>query len=509
MRSELKRYYDVSYEGFRLPGFKTMSLYKVLARLVQLFHEGTPVYRLKAVEPDKMVEILLAELQHDENAKEKARVLLRKWLGKRLLLEREDQDMGPNPIHYKTASMLDAATFDDEGTSVLFYRILSSDRYLRRAFHRYFSPRKDDNAEEELLVRLATRLPLEVDENPKPDASGEASICPAFERLVIDDFKRVFAYADSVSRGTFVGLLENLVGLHLATYEMLVTNIVNNFVKRSFYCPEKCPVAEDAGDLKGCHCVDGVFASADRTLESVCQVAVRSFVSKIEKYRNYQYNLAYLRKLEQFNADGREYLKEQEFKLEPTPQELLELREHPDLRSWFEAEAMILSEEETNGRRISFSMLDEAKIDAGVRHLSKVLSVLAPKKDSEYLHRLERLLGYGDGFGLLSSFRGSFMYYLSDAFLGFTIMLATVEKNKSGRYDHSVNMSLGDFCNFLRQRYGVNVGGRYKGGNPSQDILEENIAILHRRLFYMGYVLDPLNRPINPTIRPNIVIKKD
>jgi hypothetical protein len=147
-------------------------------------------------------------------------------------------------------------------------------------------------------------------------------------------------------------------------------------------------------------------------------------------------------------------------------------------------------------------------MDPDIRLVSKVLSVKGPQADAAYLRRLERMLGYTDGFGLLSSFRGSFMYYLSDKFLGFTIMLATVEKNEQGKYAVSKELSLSDYCNFLRQRYGINIGGRYKGGNPGQDILQENIAILHRRLFYMGYVLDPLNRPVNPIIRPNVVIAK-
>ncbi|GAB4161547.1 MAG: hypothetical protein Kow00107_09240 [Planctomycetota bacterium] len=506
MRPEHKRYYDINYDGFKLPGFRSVSLYQVLARIVQLFHEGTPVYRLQWMEPDQMAQILVEELHHKPEDREKVTSLMRAWLGKRLLLERDGEMLGPNPIHFKLASILNPAKLDDDGASEMFFQILSADPYLRRALHRYFAPRSEDNAEEELLVRLASRLNVEVDNTPKPEPSSAPSLCPAFNRLVLDDFKRVFAYAESISRGTFVRLLENLIGLHLATYEMLVTNILNNFVKRGFYCPDNCPVADGACDLKGCYCVDGVFTSSDRTLESLCQVAVRSFVSKIEKYRLFQSNLAYLRKLQQFNADGLEFLKEPEFKENPSAEDLLKLKDHPDLRSWFEAESIILSEEESLGRKTTFGLLDESVIPPETRLISKILAVLGPGDDASYLKRLERMLGYVDGFGLLNSFRGSFIYYLSDKFIGFTIMLATVEKNEQGKYSLSREIPLSDYCNFLRQRYGVNIGGRYKGGNPGQDILEENISILHRRLFYMGYVLDPLNRPVNPIIRPNVVI---
>ncbi len=161
-----------------------------------------------------------------------------------------------------------------------------------------------------------------------------------------------------------------------------------------------------------------------------------------------------------------------------------------------------------DGHRDPVGLLDEANVEPVLRYLSKLLAVLGPSRDASYARRLERLLGYADGFGLLSSFRGNFMYYLSDKFIGFTIMLATLEKAPSGRKYVSREISLGEYCNFLRQRYGVNIGGRYKGGHPGQDILRENLAVLHRRLFYMGYVLDPLNRPVNPVIRPNIVIER-
>ncbi len=508
MNTQLNRFYDIDYKGLKLPGFKEISLYQVLARLVQLFHEGKPRYKLANLPAGKMAELLMHELDHEAADAEEAKRLLKAWIEKRLLLVREEGPIGPNPIHYKTASILDPATFDDGGTSEMFYRIIRSDGVLRRAFHRYFSPHKDENAEEELLIRLASRLPVEADDSEPPQDDGPASICPAFNRLVVDDFRRAFTYASHVSRGTFVRLLENLIGLHLATYEMLVSNIVNTFVKRGFFCPSNCPVSPESSDLKGCYCVDGVFTSSDKSYEPLCQVAVRSFVSKIEKYRNFLTNLAFLRKLEQFNEDGREYLREPDFKESPSPEELLELREHPDLASWFDAESIILTEEETPGRRSVFGLLDEANVEPVLRYLSKLLAVLGPSRDASYARRLERLLGYADGFGLLSSFRGNFMYYLSDKFIGFTIMLATLEKAPSGRKYVSREISLGEYCNFLRQRYGVNIGGRYKGGHPGQDILRENLAILHRRLFYMGYVLDPLNRPVNPVIRPNIVIER-
>ena len=160
------------------------------------------------------------------------------------------------------------------------------------------------------------------------------------------------------------------------------------------------------------------------------------------------------------------------------------------------------------GRKTIFGLLDDATIEPTDRMISKILAVFGPRKDASYTKRLERLLGYTDGFGLLSAFRGSFMYYLSDKFIGFTIMLATIEKDEKGKYNSTKEIRLADYCNFLRQRYGINLGGRYKGGNPGQDILRENLSILHRRLFYMGYVIDPLNRPVNPIIRPNIVIER-
>lgn len=508
MKQRLNRYYDINYKGLPLPGFKSVSLYKVLSRVVLLLHEGSQKYRLASLPPDKLASILMDDLKHDKKRAAEINELLQKWLGKRLLLEREGEVLGPNPLHYKTASMLNISDFDDEGASDMFFRILGSDALLRREFHRYFSPQGDENAEEELLIRLANRLSPELDESPRPDTTGPASLCPAFNRLVIDDFKRMFAYRANLSRGTFVRFLEDLIGLHLATYEMLCTNIVNNYVKRGSFCPDNCPVGPDACDLKGCFCVDGVFTSSDQSLESLCQVAIRSFVSKIEKYRNYMYNLALLKKLEQFNSDGREFLAEPDFKEKPQPNDLLKLVEHPDQFSWFEAESLMLTEEESQGRRESFGLLDEANIEPQMRLISKLLAVLGPRNDSSYARRLEHMLGYSDGFGLLSSFRGNFMYYLSDKFIGFTIMLATLTKDPSGKYFVSRELALSDYCNFLRQRYGINIGGRYKGGNPGQDILRENLSILHRRLFFMGYVLDLLNRPVNPIIRPNVVIER-
>ncbi|MFA4987179.1 MAG: hypothetical protein WC712_11380 [Candidatus Brocadiia bacterium] len=508
MRNEIKRYYDINYRGFDLPGFRTMSIYQVLSRVVQLFYDGTKRFRPAAISADEMTGLLMDELSHSKEDTQALHGLLRDWIGKRLLLEREGEALGPNPIHYRTASMYVCDDPEVERSSEMLYNILRTDPIIRKFFNRYFTPQRDDNAEEELLVRLAGRLPLADEDPARAPEETNVSICPAFRRMVVDDFRRVFSYSEHLSRGTFVRLLENLVGLHLATYEMLVTNIVNNFVSRGVFCPQNCPVAPEASDLKGCFCVDGVFGSSDSKMESFCQVAIRSFTSKIEKHRAFLQNIALMRKLEQYNGDGFEFLKEPAFKEKPLPADLLTLKEHPDLDSWLDAESILLTEEETAGRKTMFGLLDETEIEPRLRLISKLLTVLGPANDANYARRLERMLGYSDGFGLLASFRGSFMYYLSDKFIGFTVMLATVEKDAAGKYQISKEISLADYCNFLRQRYGINVGGRYKGGYPGQGILRENIAVLHRRLFYMGYVSDPLNRPVNPIIRPDIAIER-
>jgi len=507
--------------------------------------------------PDTLVELALQEApQHFHGLSESVRKnLLSAWVGSHFAIMARSRELGKQritgmrPLHFAIIKLFNPkARSQDRYLSDFFYNALKDDPALTSnpdsLFQQFFriGMRKfgdtDFQVDEseithlvskggvdiELLFLLRLLEPFDADKfDQKEYAASFSFLCPEQIALMKQDLQLLFLYKGKIPRRELINYMMSLMAFHAALYVFQVVRITNYMVREAKLPQPRGPEPR-AGEAR---------SNAPYKLDFFCdltsghdpkvkELAERRYTEHFKGVEQYFRSAYIMKKLEEFAAayvtpdqkrKGREYVSLL----------LSGFLKHKDIDGYFAREINSVQENAKDPESGEYNPDIAQIIEVGNERKQSKLHTFADilvhfqhdQLRDQHRKLLSSLCGFEQDRGFLTGSgrgRAKRRYALGNELLEVLIQLAVLRKRDSDQRWYSREIEIGEFVNWLRERYGLlidTLGEDIPEDEQTNRALSTNYEHLKIRLRQLGFFTALSDASNSQVIRPRFPIIED
>lgn len=374
----------------------------------------------------------------------------------------------------------------------------------------------------ELLFLLRILEPYEADiygTRPQDQVPSFSFLCPEQIELLRQDLKLLFLYKHYIPRRELINYMSTLMVFHAALYFYQIVRIANYMVKHGTVPPSRGslptpgePRSHTPFDLDFfCDMTQGHASLVD-------ELSKNRFIEHFREIEQYFRSAYYMRKLEEFAGS---YLTQQQKGLRG--KEYIELllkgyKNHPDQDGYFARDIQTIRangiDEETGEHNPEVERLIEICNQRQITRLETFVEILHHFQYTTLREQHRKLLAGLCGNDLDRGFmagrgRTRRKYVIGNELLEVFIQLAVLRQRTSDDKWQSQPITIQEFVDWLRSRYGILIDRLGPGSTDNEQInraLATNLDALKTRLRQLGFFTDLSDASNSQVINPRFQI---
>lgn len=374
----------------------------------------------------------------------------------------------------------------------------------------------------ELLFLLRVLEPYETDiygTRPQDNVPAFSFLCPEQIELLRQDLKLLFLYKQHIPRRELINYMSTLMVFHAAQYFYQTVGIANHMVKHGTLPPARGPVSKPGEPRSHAPIEMGFFCDMTQGHSiKTDDLSKRCFIEHFKDIEQYFRSAYFMRKLEEFASS---YLTMEQKKLRG--HEYIDLllkgfKTHPSQDGFFAHEIISIREngkdEETGEYNQDVERIIEVCNQRGLSKLETFVEILYHFQYTTLREQHRKLLAGLCGSDLDRGFmagrgRTRRKYVIGNELLEMLIQLAVLGKRASDGKWQSRPITIQEFVDWLRGRYGILIDRLGPGATDDEQTnraLAANLEALKTRLRQLGFFTDLSDASNSQVITPRFQI---
>jgi hypothetical protein len=355
------------------------------------------------------------------------------------------------------------------------------------------------------LLRLLEGFKTDLPDNRRKILT-HTFLCPAQQKLMVDDTARLLVYKDIIPRRELVGYLISLFSFHAALYCLRSFSIINRIAETKKIRCAKCKgiKRESLHELYTCEHHPDLFVDLTNGQNKTCDELAKQKVAK-HYGQMFQYFRAHykLKKLDEFAATFPGYT--------GTIEDVVSFMNHKDLNGYFRTKlSEVTKTEEDSEQDPEIQAIQALNLEPLDAYVEILYQKTFKSRSRNHKALMASLCGLNREDGFLHGGRGKRRkYVLGNQLLELFVQLAVV--GIKNRQFVTRPIAITDFVAWLRYRYGllIDTTGEPTDSPEVSRALEANYSALKDRLRQLGFFTDLSDASISQVIKPRFPIYAD